>query len=193
MMKNVTTLLLLLTLGCLPMLSAQDFPDLDKSPMDMAYYPNRAAFRSFAKTDAEREAGEPVMRVIYSRPQKKDRIVFGELVKYGEMWRIGANEATEITFFKDVKIGDQPVKAGRYTMYAMVSEREWTVYFSLDLDGWGHYAFKPEDSSVAEITVPVSATRTTIENLGIAFEEAEEGAHLLIGWENTTVRVPIQF
>ena len=99
-MKNVTTLLLLLTLGCLPMLNAQDFPDLDKSPMDMAYYPNRAAFRSFAKTDAEREAGEPVMRVIYSRPQKKDRVVFGELVKYGEMWRIGANEATEITFFK---------------------------------------------------------------------------------------------
>lgn len=192
-MKNITTLLLLLTLGFLPSLSAQDFPDVDKSPMDMAYYPQRAAFRNFAETAEERKAGEPIMRVIYSRPMRKDRVVFGELIKYNEMWRIGANEATEITFFQDVKIGDQPVKAGRYTMYAMIGEREWTIYFSLDLDGWGHYAFKPEDSSVAEITVPVSKVRNTIEALGLMFEEAEDGAHLAIGWENTTVRIPIQF
>lgn len=191
-MKHVTTLLLLLTLGILPTLQAQDFPDLDKSPMDMAYYPQRAAFRNFAKTDAEREAGQPIMRVIYSRPQKKDRVVFGELIKYGEMWRIGANEATEITFFQDVKVGDQPIKAGRYTMYAMVNESEWTIYFSLDLDGWGHYAFKAEDSSVAEITVPVSKTKEPIEALGLFFEDSEDGAHLVIGWDDVAVRVPIQ-
>lgn len=192
-MKNVLTLLLMLSLGFLPILSAQDFPDLDKSPMDMAYYPSRAAFRNFAKTDSEREAGQPIMRAIYSRPQKKDRVVFGELVKYGEMWRIGANEATEITFFRDVKVGDQPIKAGRYTMYAMINEKEWTVYFSLDLDGWGHYAFKPANSSVAEITVPVAESKDTIEALGLFFEEAEDGAHLVIGWDTTVVRVPIQF
>ena len=191
-MKHVTTLLLLLTLGILPTLQAQDFPDLDKSPMDMAYYPQRAAFRNFAKTDAEREAGQPIMRVIYSRPQKKDRVVFGELIKYGEMWRIGANEATEITFFQDVKVGDQPIKAGRYTMYAMVNESEWTIYFSLDLDGWGHYAFKAEDSSVAEITVPVSKTKEPVEALGLFFEDSEDGAHLVIGWDDVAVRVPIQ-
>ena len=192
-MKNVLTLLLMLSLGFIPILSAQDFPDLDKSPMDMAYYPSRAAFRTFAKTEAEREAGQPIIRAIYSRPQKKDRVVFGELVKYGEMWRIGANEATEITFFRDVKIGDQPIKAGRYTMYAMVNEKEWTVYFSLDLDGWGHYAFKPEDSSVAEITVPVMESKDIIETLGLFFEEAEGGAYMVIGWDTTVVRVPIQF
>ena len=191
-MKHVTTLLLLLTLGILPTLQAQDFPDLDKSPMDMAYYPQRAAFRNFAKTDAEREAGQPIMRVIYSRPQKKDRVVFGELIKYGEMWRIGANEATEITFFQDVKVGDQPIKAGRYTMYAMVNESEWTIYFSLDLDGWGHYAFKAEDSSVAEIMVPVSKTKEPVEALGLFFEDSEDGAHLVIGWDDVAVRVPIQ-
>lgn len=192
-MKNVLTLLLMLSLGCLPMLSAQDFPDVDKSPMDMAYYPTRAAFRNFAETTAEREAGQPIMRVIYSRPQKKDRVIFGELIKFGDMWRIGANEATEITFFRDVKIGDQPVKAGRYTMYAMIGEEEWTIYFSLDLDGWGHYAFKPDNSSVAEVTVPVGVSKGTIEALGLMFEEAEDGAHLVIGWDTTVVRVPIQF
>lgn len=192
-MKNFAPLLLVMLMGLGPFLTAQDFADVDKSPMDMAYYPQRAAFRSFAKTAEERLAGEPVMRVIYSRPQRKDRVVFGELLKFGEMWRIGANEATEITFMRDVKIGDQPVKAGRYTVYAMINEKEWTVYFSLDLDGWGHYSFKPEESSVAEVTVPVTTVSNTIESLGIAFEEAEDGAQIVIGWENTVVRVPVRF
>lgn len=192
-MKNFAPLLLIMLMGIAPSLMAQEFPDLDKSPMDMSYYPQRAAFRNFAKTPEEQLAGEPIMRVIYSRPQKKERIVFGELIKYGEMWRIGANEATEITFMRDVKIGDQPVRAGRYTVYAMVNEKEWTIYFSLDLDGWGHYVFKPEDSSVAEITVPTSTVKNTIEAMGIIFEEAEDGAHMVIGWDNTVVRVPIKF
>ena len=93
----------------------------------------------------------------------------------------------------DVMIGDQPVRAGRYTVYGMVNEKEWSVYFSRDLDGWGHYVFKPEESSVAEITVPTSIVRNTIETMGIIFEEAEDGAHMVIGWDNTVVRVPIKF
>jgi hypothetical protein len=166
-MKLSTTLLFLMLMATAPSLFAQEFPDVDKSPMDMAYYPPRAAFRSFAKSAEERAADEPVFRIIYSRPAAKGRVVFGELVKYGEMWRIGANEATEITFLHDVKIGDQPVKAGRYTMYAMVNEKEWTVYFSLDLDMWGQYSFKPEESSVAAITVPVATVKEANELLGI--------------------------
>ncbi|PSR12005.1 MAG: asparagine synthetase B [Bacteroidetes bacterium] len=192
-MKLFTTLLFLVLFAAAPGLFAQEFPDLDKSPMDMAYYPPRAAFRSFAKTPEERVADEPVLRVIYSRPAAKGRAVFGELVKYGEMWRIGANEATEITFLRDVKIGDQPIKAGRYTMYAMVNEKEWTVYFSLDLDMWGQYSFKPEASSVTAITVPVTTTKEAMELLGIVCEKVADGAHVVIGWENKVVRVPIQF
>lgn len=192
-MKNLAPLLLIMLMGIAPTLTAQEFPDMDKSPMDMSYYPQRAAFRGFAKTAEEKTAGEPIIRVIYSRPQKKDRVVFGELIKYGEMWRIGANEATEITFMRDVMIGEQPVRAGRYSVYALVNEKEWTIHFSLDLDGWGHYVFKPEESSVAEITVPTSVVREPIEELGIIFEEAEDGAHMVIGWDNTVVRVPIKF
>jgi hypothetical protein len=192
-MKNLATILAFALMAMTPALMAQDFPDVDKSPMDMAYYPSRAAFRNFAETAEARAADEPQMRVIYSRPQAKGRTIFGELVKYGEMWRIGANEATEIQFMHDVKIGDQPVKAGRYTMYAQVNEKEWTVYFSLDLDGWGHYAFKPSESSVASITVPVATTKETIEHLGIYFDAADDGAHVVIGWANKVVRVPIKF
>lgn len=170
----------------------QEFPKMDGSPLDAAYFPTRAAFRSFAKTDAERKAGEPIIRVLYSRPQKKGRNIFGDLQKYGEMWRIGANEATEILLFQDVKVGGTTLKAGRYTMYAMVQEKEWEIHFSTDNDGWGHYAFKPEETSVGSITVPTQATSGTVEALGIFFEKTEAGADMIIGWDDTMVRVPFE-
>lgn len=171
---------------------AQEFPKVDGSPLDAAYFPPRAAFRGFAKTDAERKAGEPIMRVLYSRPQKKGRNIFGDLQKYGEWWRIGANEATEIMLFQDVKVGGKTIKAGRYTMYAMLQEKEWEIYFSTDNDGWGHYGFKPDDSSVASIKVATQATAESVESLGIFFEKTDSGADMVIGWDDTMVRVPFE-
>ena len=183
------------TLGLMAILvfsaTAQDFPDMDASPMDAAYFPARAAFRAFAKTDEEKAANQPMMRVVYSRPQKKDRVIFGELVKYGEVWRVGANEATEITFLQDVKIGDASVAAGRYTIYAIPSESAWEVHFSNDNDRWGHYAYKPEESLVTKISVPTAKTAETLEAFSVVFEAVDGGAHLVMGWEDTMVRVPI--
>ena len=191
-MKNVTILFFCL-LASASILTGQEFPDMDKSPMDMAYYPQRAAFRAFADTDEEKMAAQPVVRVIYSRPQKNGRDVFGELLKYGEMWRIGANESTEIMFMSNVRIGDQVVPAGRYSLHAMINEGEWTVHVSTDLDAWGSYAFKPDMSSVASITVPTEKTESTVEALSIVFESADDGAHMIVAWDDTMVRVPIQF
>lgn len=168
------------------------WPALDKSPMDMAYYPSRIAFRGFAKTEAEKKA-EPVIRVIYSRPQKNGREIFGELQKYGEIWRAGANESTEITFYKDVKVGGTKLKKGRYTIYVTPNEDKWEVLFSNDLDRWGHYSFNPEESTVAEISVPTEETKETVEAFTIMFQGADEGAHMLMAWDDTMVRVPINF
>jgi hypothetical protein len=171
---------------------AQEFPKMDASPMDMAYFPSRVAFRAFAKTEEEKNA-KPIIRVTYSRPQKNDRVIWGDLVKYGEMWRIGANESTEIMLMQDVKLGDTDVKAGRYTMYAMPAENEWTIYLSSDLDGWGQYAFKPEASTVAQITVPTAKTESTVEAVSIVFEKVDDGAHMVVAWDDTMVRVPFVF
>ncbi len=171
---------------------AQEFPKLDSSPMDASYFPARAQFRNFAKTEAEKKAAEPKIRVVYSRPQKKGRDIFGDLQKYGEIWRVGANESTEIHFYQDVKVGGTSLKAGRYTVYAVPQENEWEVHFSTDLDGWGHYAFNPDESTVAKITVPTAKTETTVEALSIVFEEADPGAHMIIAWDDTMVRVPIE-
>lgn len=188
-MKNFLTLCAIALMAT--SVQAQDFPDMDASPMDAAYFPARAAFRAFAKSDEEKKANEPLIKVVYSRPQKKDRVIFGELVKYGEVWRVGANEATEITFLQDVKIGDAKVMAGRYTVYAIPSASEWEVHFSNDNDRWGHYAYKADESLVTKITVPTSKTAETLEAFSVVFEAADGGAHLIMGWEDTMVRVPI--
>jgi len=188
-MRFVLTLALLLGLSLSA--SAQEFPQLDKSPLDVAYFPNRVTFRSFAKTDEEKNA-QPVARVIYSRPQKNGRNIFGELIKYGSVWRLGANEATEVEFFQDVNIGAQRVKAGRYTMYATINEDSWEVVFSTDLDIWGAYAYN-EAHNVAAITVPVQATDATVEAFAVTFQEVEGGAHLLMAWDNVQVAVPVMW
>jgi len=185
-------LVLLLVLGFNQLAQAQKFPSLDKSSLDMAYYPPRAATRGFAKTVEAKKATEPVIRVIYSRPQKKGRNIFGGLEEFGTMWRIGANESTEILFFKEVTIGGSKVSAGRYTMYAELGEKEWKVVINTDTDGWGAYHYNA-DNDVASITVPVEKVKNTIEAFSIIFEKADDGAHLIMGWDKTVVRVPINF
>ncbi|MEQ9405038.1 MAG: DUF2911 domain-containing protein [Cyclobacteriaceae bacterium] len=171
---------------------AQEFPKMDGSPMDAAYFPPRAAFRGFAKTEEAKKADEPKIKVVYSRPQKKERKIFGELQKFGEIWRVGANESTEITFFTDATVNGTKLKAGRYTIYAIPQEGEWEIFFSSDLDGWGHYGFDKDKSTLATIKVPTQKTPSTVEALGIMFEASDNGAHMIIGWDDTMVRVPIQ-
>jgi len=191
-MPRMSLLLLFMVFGL--SLSAQDFADVDKSPLDAAYYPARAAFRAFAKTDSAATAMEPKIRVLYSRPFKKGREVWGaDLAPFGEPYRLGANEATEITFFAPVKIGKQVVPAGRYTIGAIPNADSWEVFFSLDLDGWGVYAYKPE-RNVATITVPTTKSAEVIENFSISLYEASPGTiHMKMGWDMTVVEVPISF
>src|ERR1700760_1687007 len=121
-MKNVLAVLFALFVVCSGWAQTNtsfviNSPLLDKSPMDMAYYP-----ANYPMLKSQQKPTEPlVVRVIYSRPQKNNRVIFGDLVEYGKVWRLGANEATEIEFFQDVKIAGKKIKKGRYTMYALVN------------------------------------------------------------------------
>ena len=87
--------------------------ELDKSPMDVSYSPNAFPIMKFQG----KANGTPNARVIYSRPQKRGRVIFGNEVKYNEVWRLGANENTEIEFFKDAIFGGKKISKGRYTMF----------------------------------------------------------------------------
>src|SRR5437764_8964762 len=89
--------------------------ELDKSPLDMAYFPADYPMLKIKN----KAVVSPVARVIYSRPQVDNRVIFGELIEYNKVWRLGANEATEIEFFKDVMINGKKVAKGRYTLYVI--------------------------------------------------------------------------
>lgn len=114
---------------------AQDFRGLDQSPLDAAYYPDNFAH--------DRKPGEKALiKVVYSRPQVKGRTIFGDKVPYGEVWRTGANEATEVKFYEDVTIDGKDLAAGTYALFSVPGEEEWTIIFSADLNYWGAYSYK---------------------------------------------------
>ncbi|QDO93902.1 DUF2911 domain-containing protein [Formosa sediminum] len=172
--------------------NAQEFNKIDKSPMDRAYYPPGVAHdRIFEKDPVKKKALIPQIRVTYSRPAKRGRVVFGELLKYGQPWRVGANESTEILFMNDVVFAGKKIKAGRYTMIIIPTEKEWTLKLNTALDGWGNYGY---DASldIASLSVPVTYSDTEIENLSIVLYEASpKTVHLKIGWDKTIAEFPI--
>src|SRR6188768_504527 len=121
-MKNIAVFIFCIAMSYL--CSAQSkLPPTDKSPMDMSYYPV-----GYPVLKIQDKITEPlVARVIFSRPQKNGRSIFGELLEYGKVWRLGANEASEIEFFQNVQVGNFKVKKGRYTLYCIPYPEKWTV------------------------------------------------------------------
>jgi len=152
----------------------------------MCYYPG-----NYPVLKIQDKVTEPlVARVIYSRPQKNGRLIFGELVEYGKVWRLGANEATEIEFFRSVKIGDKKVERGRYTLYAIPTEDNWTMILNKDNDTWGAFKYD-EQKDVLRITVPVQKLNEGVEAMAMTFEKSESGCNLIIAWDNIKASLPI--
>jgi hypothetical protein len=185
-MKKVLVSVLLMT-GFLMAARAQSrFPLLDKSPMDMSYYPvNYTILR------IQDKATEPlVARLVYSRPLRNGRNVFGELLEYNKVWRLGANEATEIEFYKDAMINGKVVPKGRYTLYAIPTEDKWTIIVNKETDIWG--AFKYDSGKdVVRIDVPVQKQAEPMEAFTMFFEKAATGFVMVAAWDNALVSVPM--
>ena len=156
--------------------NAQKFPDLDKSPMDVASYPN-----DYKNVDK-------LAKVTYSRPQLKGRSL-NELIPAGKVWRTGANEAAEITLYKDMKLGETKVKAGTYTLYAIPEKNSYTIIISKDLNVWGSYYYK-ETNDVARLKVPVTEAADSLEYFSMVFTKADNGIVLNFGWDKVRVAVP---
>lgn len=154
---------------------AQNFKGLDKSPMDAASFPT-----SYKISDK-------VVKVVYSRPQLKGRDV-SALAPVGKVWRTGANEAAEITFYKDVIFGGKAVKVGTYSLFTIPGKQAWTVILSSASNVWGSYYYKQEED-VARVSVPATTNKENLEAFSMAF--ADDMA-LHMGWGNVRVSVPIQ-
>ncbi len=171
------SILSLLMLGVLFPAQAQEFARLDKSPADIVVH---------------RKDGEPQIKVVYSRPAKRERTVFGDLVPFGQVWRTGANEATEIRLYKDATIMGKPLAAGTYSLFTIPTEQSWTVIFSSQTDVWGAYQYN-ESYDVLRVEVPNGDGEEVLEYFGITFQEVDGAVHLVLGWDYTRIAVPFKF
>ncbi len=183
----VPLILLMIYFSASAQTNGSKVPPLDKSPMDMSYYPD-----NYPILKIQDKITEPlVMRVVYSRPQLNGRRVFGGLQEYGVVWRLGANEATEIEFFKDVKINNKKIKKGRYTLYAIPFPDKWTLIVNKETDTWGSFRY---DSlkDIVRMDLPVKRNEMT-EDLSIIFEKTSSGADMNMYWEDVKVSLPVVF
>jgi len=130
------------------------------------------------------------VQVDYCRPYKKDRVIFGQLLPYGKVWRTGANEATIFEVKQDVKIADKPLKAGKYTLWTIPGADNWTIVFNSQTGQWGTEYDETKD--VLRVDVPASKLAETVEQFKIDFVSAEGGSDMILRWENTEVKVPVR-
>ncbi len=156
--------------------SAQEFEDIDKSPMDAASYPT-----SYKESNK-------LIKITYSRPQLKGRSV-DKLAPKDKVWRTGANEAAELTLYEDMMMGESKVTAGTYTFYVIPGEKEWIAIISKDLNVWGSY-FYNKDNDVARVTVPITEGKESLEAFSIAFNKSDDGLAMHLGWGTLRVAVP---
>ena len=156
--------------------AAQEFKSLDKSPMNMTAFPSGY------------NISDKIVKVIYSRPQLKGRDLL-ILAPPEKVWRTGANEAAEITFYKDVIFGGKELNAGTYSLFTIPSAAgDWTVIINKAKNLWGSYYYN-EDQDVVRVSGKVSKTEKDIEAFSMMFDK---DMTLRMGWGDTVVSVSIK-
>ncbi|MEP2669440.1 MAG: DUF2911 domain-containing protein [Cyclobacteriaceae bacterium] len=144
---------------------------------------------------AEGSYEDLTMKVEYSRPYKKGRVIFGEesegaLQPYGKYWRLGANAATKITFSKNINFAGEPVDAGTYRMYAVPGANEWEVSLNSDAEAFFGVAEPDYELDVVKVNVPAETVPVT-EQFTITFDSDSTGAKMNFMWDKAKVTVPI--
>lgn len=174
----ITTLLLAVTFLSSDETLAQKFPKLDISPMDASAYPN------------DWKISDKLVKVVYGRPQLKGRSL-EKLAPNGKVWRTGANEAAEITFYKDVIFGEKKVQAGTYSLFSIPSKEDWTIILSNQKNVWGSY-FYDKSQDVVRVTGKVSDLSYSLDAFSIVFEEDKDIVTMYMGWGNKSIAVSIE-
>ncbi|MGN0020199.1 MAG: DUF2911 domain-containing protein [Sphingobacterium hotanense] len=138
------------------------------------------------------DLGISQVSVVYQRPNMKGRTIFGDLVPYNQIWRTGANNATNITFQSDVKIEGQNLEAGTYALFTIPGKEEWTIIFNKNAKQWGAYTYDKADD-VLRVKVKPRALTNPIETFTIAFEEVnDQNLKACLLWEKTKVSFLIE-
>jgi hypothetical protein len=141
----------------------------------------------------EQKVGLTDVTLEYSRPNMRGRAVFGDLIPYGQVWRLGANENTKITFSTDVTVGGTNLKAGTYAMYAVPNEKSWDVMFYTDANNWGTPEKWDESKIAAKVSIETYSTPMPIETLTLSFDDlSSAGATLGIMWADVYAGVKFE-
>jgi hypothetical protein len=161
-------------------------------------YTNGGIFnkRLSPKDTVEFKLNDLKLEVFYNRPSKRNRVIFGGLVALNEVWRTGANEATTFKTNKRLKIGDNYLAAGKYTLWTIPGEATWQVIFNSKQYPWGvNDAMQPMRDpkyDVLEVTVPVHKLKTPVEQFTIAFDNTTDNLALTMAWDTTKIVVPLK-
>jgi tetratricopeptide (TPR) repeat protein len=168
-----------LLLACSVLMSTLSFAQI-KSPQPS---PTATISQKVGLTDVE---------VTYSRPGKKGRTVFGDLLPFDEMWRLGANASTKIKFSDDVTILGNEVPAGEYALYVIPHQDNWEIVVHKNLTHWGTGGYDQSEDLI-RVTVKTHMLKETWESLTIDFTNfTTTGADMYIAWDNVAVHVPIE-
>ncbi len=134
---------------------------------------------------AEAKIGGKNVSVAYSAPSKRGRVIMGELVPYGQVWRTGANAATTLTTGADLMLGNLHVPAGTYTLYTIPGEKEWTLIVNKQTGQWGTNYDASQD--LGRVKMSVKALKAPVETFVIGVTPKA----LTLTWENTEASVPL--
>ncbi len=138
-------------------------------------------------TKIEQAVGIKTMQLSYQRPNVNNRVVFGELVPYDQVWRTGANNIPAITFEETVTIAGKAVPAGTYGIFTIPTKGDWTIILSKNVNQWGSYQYKPEEDFL-RFTAKAAKTANKVETFTMAFENVTpKGTDLSLAWENVKV------
>ena len=133
------------------------------------------------------------IKVVYGQPYRRDRTIFGEWEPYGEVWRTGANEATEITITNTIRMAEQTIEAGTYALFSIPNESTWTIILNNGLGQWGAFDYNQELDYV-RFDVPVSILETPVEAFTIEFEEVIlNTTKMILSWDVVQIEIPIRF
>lgn len=133
--------------------------------------------------------GDTYLRVVYNQPSLRGRTMLGKNDPYGKVWRLGANEATEIFLNTTIKVDGNKLKKGAYSMFCIPNKDSWTIIFNKDLGLRGTGSYK-EGNDVFRVTVPVKAAPKKFETFFIWF--GDNGNELHMAWDQAWVTLPIE-
>ncbi|WP_121667488.1 DUF2911 domain-containing protein [Mesonia aquimarina] len=164
----------------------------------IGFYSWKGETKSYSPEDTVnfKQAGLKI-EVFYNRPYRKGRELFGNLVPYGEVWRTGANEATTISFNKDIMVDGSLLKSGKYTLWTIPNKDSWKVIFNDKMYAWGielttEKAAREASFDALTLETPVTENKELVEQFTISFKEQQGLINMKLAWGKTLISIPIK-